>query len=30
MRTIALTFVLTALPAAPLLAFGDHAHRAVT
>jgi hypothetical protein len=30
MRKIALTFVLTALPAAPLLAFGDHAHRAVT
>jgi hypothetical protein len=30
MRSIALTFVLATLPSAPLLAFGDHAHQAVT
>jgi len=30
MRSIALAFTLTALPAAPLLAFGDRAHQAVT
>jgi hypothetical protein len=30
MRSVALTFVLAALPAAPALAYGDRAHQAVT